>query len=137
MLSFCSLVPKGGQVLPSVFFTITNFTLFRSASALFDLEWLEDGSIAFKANNGKYIGTKKSGHLYANCDGIEDKTKYFFYLVNRPVLVLKGEQGFVGYKSANSNVLECNKATYETIQVERGEKGQVHFKGKLLSHARN
>jgi hypothetical protein len=43
--------------------------------------------------------------------------------------VLKCEQGFVGYKSASSSKLECNKATYETIQVERSEKGIVFFKG--------
>ena len=47
----------------------------------------------------------------------------------RPILVLKCEQGFVGYKSGTVR-LECNKATYETIQVERGDLGLVHFKGK-------
>jgi fascin 1/2 len=44
--------------------------------------------------------------------------------------VLKCEQGFVGYKSTSSYKLECNKATYETIQVERSEKGVVFFKGQ-------
>ena len=46
----------------------------------------------------------------------------------RPILVLKSEQGFVGYK-AGSAKLECNKATYETIHVERGDRGGVFFKG--------
>ena len=78
---------------------------------------------------GKYIGNKKSGHLFANCDSIADNTRYFFYLVNRPILVLKCDQGFVGYKGAGSVKLECNKASYETIQVERVENGLVHFKG--------
>lgn len=45
------------------------------------------------------------------------------------MLVLKSEQGFVGYKAA-SNKLECNKANYEAIQVERGPLGLVYFKGK-------
>jgi fascin 1/2 len=49
--------------------------------------------------------------------------------------VLKCEQGFVGYKSASSSKLECNKATYETIQVERGEKGVVFFKGEYSSYS--
>jgi len=49
----------------------------------------------------------------------------------RPILVLKSDQGFVGYKSGSVK-LECNKATYETIQVERGELGLVHFKGKTF-----
>lgn len=80
--------------------------------------------------SGKYIGNKKSGHLFANCDSIEDNTRYFFYLINRPILVLKCDQGFVGYK-AGSVKLECNKASYETIQVERVENGLVHFKGEI------
>jgi hypothetical protein len=102
----------------------------RSSNALFDLMWQGDGSVAFRANNGRYVITKRSGHLYATSDTIDDNCKYFFYLVNRPILVLKSEQGFVGYKSASSPKLECNKATYETIQVERGEKGIVYFKGE-------
>jgi hypothetical protein len=102
----------------------------RSSNALFDLMWQGDGSVAFRANNGRYVITKRSGHLYATSDTIDDNCKYFFYLVNRPILVLKSEQGFVGYKSASSPKLECNKATYETIQVERGEKGIVYFKGQ-------
>ncbi|KAK7861730.1 hypothetical protein R5R35_008703 [Gryllus longicercus] len=102
----------------------------KSSNALFDLVWQDGGAVAFRANNGKYIATKRSGHLYANCDTVEDNAKYFFYLINRPILVLKCEQGFVGYKSASSPKLECNKATYETIQVERSEKGVVFFKGQ-------
>ena len=43
--------------------------------------------------------------------------RYYFYLINRPILVLKCEQGFVGYKSPGSTRLECNKAAYATIQV--------------------
>jgi fascin 1/2 len=45
---------------------------------------------------------------------------------------LKCDQGFVGYKSVGSNRLECNKATYETIIVERADKGVVHLKGQFL-----
>ena len=111
------------------------FDAFRSSDALFELLWHEDGSISFRGNNGKFVGTKKSGHLYANCDADgEDNTRYFFYLVNRPVLVLKCDQGFVGYKAAGATKLECNKATYETIQVERADKGQVYFKGEWLTY---
>jgi len=102
----------------------------KTDQALFDLIWQEDGSVCFKAANGKYIGNKKSGHLYANCENMEANTKYYFYLINRPILVLKCDQGFVGYKAVGSVKLECNKASYETIQVERVEEGQVHFKGQ-------
>lgn len=44
--------------------------------------------------------------------------------------MLKSEQGFVGYKAGSNVRLECNRATYETIQVERGDKGVVYFKGR-------
>jgi len=102
----------------------------REGGAQVDLVWLDDGTVAFKTENGKYVGTKKSGHLFANTDDIEDRSKYFFYLINRPILVLKCEQGFVGYRAAGSPRLECNKASYATIQVERAEQGQVYFKGQ-------
>ena len=32
---------------------------------------------------GQYLGIKKSGHLYANCDKVEDNSRFFFYLINR------------------------------------------------------
>ena len=48
-------------------------SLHRSANALFDLVWHEDGSISFRGNNGKIVGTKRSGHLYANCDDASEE----------------------------------------------------------------
>ena len=101
-----------------------------ASAALFDLIWLEDGAVAFKAENGKYVGTKKSGHLFANVDTIEERSKYYFYLTNRPILVLRCQQGFVGCRGASDQRLECNLASYATIQVERASQGQVHFKGQ-------
>ncbi|XP_064078039.1 protein singed-like isoform X1 [Macrobrachium nipponense] len=102
-----------------------------TSNALFNFHWQPDGSVAFQANNGKYIATKKSGHLFANADTPdEESARFYFYLINRPVLVLKCEQGFVGYKTSNSLKMECNKANYETIRVERGEQGQVFFRGQ-------
>lgn len=47
-------------------------------------------------------------------------------------MVLKCDQGFVGYKSSSSLRLECNKASYETIQVERSDRGIVFFKGIIV-----
>ncbi|CAG7836451.1 unnamed protein product [Allacma fusca] len=102
----------------------------KSSNALFEMSWLQDGSLGFRANNGKYVGAKRSGHLYANCDVPDENSKFYFYLINRPILVLKCEQGYVGYKTSNMPRLECNKASYETIQVERDDKGIVHFKGQ-------
>lgn len=47
------------------------------------MEWQADGSVGFRANNGKFIATKKSGHLYANSEAPEETSKFFFYLINR------------------------------------------------------
>lgn len=51
--------------------------------------------------------------------------------------MLKCEQGFVGFKTNGYPKLECNKATYETIQVEKDEKGIVHLKGTQQHTQRN
>jgi hypothetical protein len=48
------------------------------------LVWHADGSISFRANNGKFVACKKSGHLFANTDNVEESAKYYFYLINRP-----------------------------------------------------
>lgn len=50
--------------------------------------------------------------------------------VYSPILVLKCEQGFVGLRGQGTCKLECNKASYETILVERGERGVVYFKSQ-------
>ena len=67
----------------------TNIVIFfRSKDGQYELVWLEDGSVAFKANNGKFVGTKKSGHLYANCDTLDEpNAKYYFYLINRYFMI--------------------------------------------------
>ena len=71
------------KFLDMILFNI-NFYFFRSKDGLHELMWLEDGSVAFKANNGKFVGTKKSGHLYANCESVDEpNAKYYFYLINR------------------------------------------------------
>jgi len=102
-----------------------------TSNALFDFQWMADGSVAFRANNGKFVASKKSGHLFANADTCdEESARFYFSLINRPVLVLKCEQGYVGYKSSNSLKMECNKANYETIKVERGDRGQIFFRGQ-------
>ena len=41
---------------------------------MFELVWDEDGTVTLKANNDKFIGTKKSGHLFANRDAMDENT---------------------------------------------------------------
>jgi len=102
----------------------------RPAEAPLQLVWQDNGTVAMKADSGKFVGAKKSGHLFANVDLLEDNSRFFFYLTNRPIMILKCEQGYVGYRMATSLKLDCNKASYATFQVERAEGGLVHFKGQ-------
>ncbi|XP_037523430.1 protein singed [Rhipicephalus sanguineus] len=100
-----------------------------SANSLFELCWQPDGSVTLVASNGKLVGAKKSGHLFANCEPGDPAAKFHFALVNRPVLVLRCDQGFVGRKGPSSPRLECNRASYEVVHVERADRGVCHLKG--------
>ncbi|CAH2236495.1 jg21255 [Pararge aegeria aegeria] len=88
----------------------------KSSNALFELDWQGDGAVAFRANNGKYLMTKRSGHLYANADAIDDNCKYYFYLINRPILVLKCDQGFVGPKGVRLELQPLTRSWLERVR---------------------
>lgn len=61
-----------------------SFPSHRTSNALFNFQWQADGSVAFQANNGKYVASKKSGHLFANADTPdEESARFYFYLINR------------------------------------------------------
>jgi fascin 1/2 len=70
-----------------------------------------------------------AGNLCATVDSPTDKELFKFRLMNRPLLVLRGEFGFVDFKSASNEKVGCNKSTYDIIQVENGENGAYHLKG--------
>lgn len=100
------------------------------AECLFDLEWQGDGSIALKACNGLYIFNKQTGCLLAQSTTITDKEKFKVKIVNRPLLVLKSEHGFVGQKTSTNLEYCCNRATYNIIFMEPSpEGGSYRFKG--------
>merc|ERR1712226_1174451 len=98
----------------------------RSNSGLFDIEWQDDGAIAIKAENGRYITAKMNGSLYALSDAPGDKEMFFMTIMNRPILVLKCDYGFVGFKSSTNVRIECNKAAYDVIYLEHNN-GQDSF----------
>ena len=99
---------------------------YSDASAQFTVEWMGP-MIALKGSNGKYVSVTSNGKMASNKDAIDDTCKYVFEFINRPILVLRGEFGFVGVKGA-SGVLECNRSQYDVFGVE-GDAGTYKIKG--------
>ena len=89
---------------------------FSEASSQFEIEWMGP-MIALKASNGKYISVKANGQMAANSAELADNCKFVLEIINRPILALRGEFGFVGVKGASS-VLECNRSQYDIFLVE-------------------
>jgi len=82
--------------------------------AAFDLEWLGK-IIRLRSSNGKYVSVKASGHLVAAGNEPED---FVMGLTNRPLIVFRGEYGFVG---AKGNKLEGNRASYDIFEMKQNE----------------
>lgn len=82
----------------------------------FGFEW-HGKQIVFKAPTGKYITGKDNGHLIEGSDEIDTERGFHTpELVNRPMLVLRGEHGFVGVK-AGTDRIESNYAKYHVFNV--------------------
>lgn len=102
----------------------------KCPSGLFSFEWLDGGAMAIKASNGRYITARMNGSLYAVSDGVADRERFFFTIINRPLLVLRCEFGFVGQKTNSNPRLECNKATHDIMHLEHSdEPGSYYLKG--------
>jgi hypothetical protein len=96
------------------------------------VEWTLDGYITIKAANGRYVGAKMNGSLYADSETVTDKCKFHITITNRPLVVLKCEFGFVGFKTATNSRIECSKATYDVFNLEHtdGETAVYYLKGE-------
>ncbi|XP_022243489.1 protein singed-like [Limulus polyphemus] len=99
----------------------------RIPSSSFDLVWNQNGSVSFLAYNGRFVAAKKNGQLFVNSDRVEKMENFYLFLVNRSRIVIRCDQGFVGYKSATSQKLECNKSEYETIVIEKGKEPGIYY----------
>lgn len=96
------------------------FSIFRTKDSFFKFEWFEDGSVAIKGSDGKYLSNKQTGILYSHGDKLEDVNKFKVTIVNRPLLVLKSEFGFVGTKG---NQYICNKSKYDVLKLQATSPG--------------
>lgn len=123
---------------------------------MFSLEWISR-KVALKANNGKYICTKKNGQLLAVSDSAGDTgicscalqpfsspTHQTFTLpsfpsgeddllslklINRPMLILRGEHGFICHHR-NGNTLDANRSIYDIFTLQFSN-GAYHIKGLI------
>ncbi|MBN3307587.1 FSCN2 protein, partial [Amia calva] len=93
-----------------------------AANTMFDIEWL-GRRVALRASNGKYVCTKKNGQLAAVSDSVE----FLLKLINRPILILRGENGFVCYHK-NSNTLDANRSIYDIFTLLFND-GAYNIKG--------
>jgi fascin 1/2 len=103
----------------------------QSATTLFTIDWLPDGHVTLCASNNRYVTARMNGSLYAVSDAPTEKEQFYLTVNNRPILVLKCDYGFIGFKLPSNPRIECNKASYDVITLEHtnGTSGNYFFKG--------
>ncbi|XP_061840157.1 fascin-like isoform X1 [Nerophis lumbriciformis] len=89
----------------------------KSANSYFDLEWRE-GRVCVRAANGKYVTAKRNGQLAATVENQGEAEHFLMKLINRPIIVLRGEHGFIGARKAGVATLDSNRASYDVFQLE-------------------
>lgn len=92
-------------------------------NCLFALEYFTEADkrerVCIKAPNDKYVMAKQSGHLFAkedNSNAGDGSTTFCFELINRPILVLKNDHGFVS-ATKKGDKYECARAGYDVFKV--------------------
>lgn len=99
----------------------------RVDAAFFGLEW-HGAHVSFQATSGKYVTIKPNGKLAPTADSVGDKEKFLLQLINRPLLILRGEHGFVGAKGPSGR-LECNRSSYDVLKLHFAD-GKYKIQGR-------
>ena len=93
--------------------------------SVFELEYVGD-KIALKAHNDKYITSSSGGKLIPAGDSTSDSNTLFtLQLMNRPILVLRCEHGYVGQ---SNDKIHCNRGAYDAMMVEGEGEGKYRLK---------
>ncbi|XP_062387035.1 fascin-2a [Sardina pilchardus] len=94
-------------------------------NTMFDIQWL-DRRVGLKASNGKFVCTKKNGQLAAVSDSVGEDEQFLMKLINRPILILHGENGYVCHHKS-SNTLDANRSVYDIFALLFSD-GAYHIK---------
>lgn len=98
-----------------------------SPNCVFTLEW-HDHKVALKAFNGKYLASSTGGRMAPTCiDSTESSSLFTLTLVNRPLLFLRGEHGYIG-EIQQTNKIQCNRGLPSTVQVLHDFDGKYRLK---------
>lgn len=96
---------------------LQNTAVTKSDNCLFELEW-SDSHMRMRAANGKYVTAKKNGQLAATVDNAGEAELFTVKLINRPIIVLRGEHGFIGARKPGQPTLDSNRASYDLFTLE-------------------
>ncbi|XP_061557316.1 fascin actin-bundling protein 1a [Phycodurus eques] len=88
----------------------------KSTNCYFDIEW-RGKRLTLRAANGKYVAAKKNGQLAATIDSAGESEEFIMKLINRPIIVLRGEHGFIGCRKV-TGTLDSNRSSYDYFTLE-------------------
>eukprot|EP00063_Salmo_salar_P070774 XP_014045609.1 PREDICTED: fascin-like [Salmo salar] len=72
--------------------------------------------LTLRAANGKYVAAKKNGQLAATIDVAGESEEFLMKLINRPIIVLRGEHGFIGCRKV-TGTLDSNRSSYDCFTL--------------------